>query len=146
MNTTTATPSTVTMPADWRDFFALTKPKVMRLVVFTALCGMLAAPGTIHPVIGFTAILCIALAAGGAGALNQWWEADMDAKMRRTARRPLPQGNLKRQDARDFGLLLSGVAVMVMGVAVHWLAAAVLAFSVFFYAVVYTMWLKPLRR
>ncbi|RJY10090.1 heme o synthase [Aurantiacibacter aquimixticola] len=136
-------PAQATMPADWRDFFALTKPKVMRLVVFTALCGLLAAPGSIHPVIGFTAILCIALAAGGAGALNQWWEADIDAKMKRTAGRPLPMKALRRQDARDFGLVLSGFSVMTMGLAVHWLAAAVLAFSVFFYAVIYTMWLKP---
>ncbi|QZH76494.1 MAG: heme o synthase [Erythrobacter sp.] len=131
------------MPADWRDFFALTKPKVMRLVVFTGLCGLLAAPGSIHPVIGFTAILCIALAAGGAGALNMWWEADIDAKMKRTMRRPLPTGAIRREDARDFGLLLSGASVMVMGLAVHWLAAAVLAFSIFFYVVIYTMWLKP---
>ncbi|WP_338243832.1 heme o synthase [Aurantiacibacter hainanensis] len=141
--TTTAAPVATQLPADWRDFFALTKPKVMRLVVFTALCGMLAAPGTIHPVIGFTAILCITLAAGGAGALNQWWEADIDAKMRRTAGRPLPQGRLRREEARDFGLLLSGFSVVIMGLAVHWLAAAVLAFSIFFYVVIYTMWLKP---
>jgi len=131
------------MPADWRDFFALTKPKVMRLVVFTGLAGLLAAPGSIHPVIGFTAILCIALAAGGAGALNQWWEADIDARMKRTAQRPLPQGLMRREDARDFGLLLSGASIMVMGLAVHWLAAAMLAFSIFFYVVIYTMWLKP---
>ncbi len=133
----------VHMPADWRDFFALTKPKVMRLVVFTALCGLLAAPGSLHPVIGFTAILCIALAAGGAGALNMWWEADIDAKMRRTSARPLPKGTIRPSDARDFGLLLSGVSVATMGLAVHWLAAGVLAFSIFFYAVIYTMWLKP---
>jgi len=131
------------MIADWRDFFALTKPKVMRLVVFTALCGLLAAPGNIHPVIGFTAILCIALAAGGAGALNQWWEADIDAKMKRTAQRPLPRELMRRDDARDFGLLLSGASIMVMGLAVHWLAAGLLAFSIFFYVVIYTMWLKP---
>ena len=136
-------PVAASMPADWRDFFALTKPKVMRLVVFTGLCGLLAAPGSIHPVIGFTAILCIALAAGGAGALNQWWEADIDTKMKRTASRPLPMGLMRREDARDFGLLLSGGSVMIMGLAVHWLAAAVLAFSIFFYAVIYTMWLKP---
>ncbi|VVT11877.1 heme o synthase [Erythrobacter sp. EC-HK427] len=133
----------VAMPADWRDFFALTKPKVMRLVVYTALCGLLAAPGNIHPVLGFTAILCIALAAGGAGALNMWWEADIDAKMKRTSARPLPQGKLRREDARDFGLAMSGFSVMVMGLAIHWLAAAFLAFSVFFYVVIYTMWLKP---
>jgi len=131
------------IPADWRDFFALTKPKVMRLVVFTALCGLLAAPGSIHPVIGFTAILCIALAAGGAGALNMWWEADIDAKMKRTQGRPLPTGRIQPNDARDFGLLLSGTSIMIMGLAVHWLAASVLAFSIFFYVVIYTMWLKP---
>ena len=136
-------PAVASMPADWQDFFALTKPKVMRLVVFTALCGLLAAPGSIHPVIGFTAILCIALGAGGAGALNQWWEADIDAKMKRTAKRPLPLNAMRRQDARDFGLLLSGASVMIMGLAVHWLAAGLLAFSIFFYAVIYTMWLKP---
>ncbi len=141
--TTTAAPIATQLPADWRDFFALTKPKVMRLVVFTALCGLLAAPGTIHPVIGFTAILCIALAAGGAGALNQWWEADIDAKMKRTARRPLPLGKLRREDARDFGMLLSGTSIVIMGLAVNWLSAAVLAFSIFFYVVIYTMWLKP---
>ena len=89
------------MPAEWRDFFALTKPRVMTLVIFTAICGVLAAPGTIHPVIGFTAILCIALGAGGSGALNQWWEADLDAKMKRTASRPLPAGRMDRTAARD---------------------------------------------
>jgi protoheme IX farnesyltransferase len=138
----TAAPAII-MPADWRDFFALTKPRVMSLVVFTGLCGLLAAPGSIHPVIGFTAILCIALGAGGAAALNQWWEADIDAAMKRTAKRPLPQGRLRREDARDFGLFLSGLSVMVMGVAVHWLAAVILAVSIFYYAVVYTIWLKP---
>ncbi len=131
------------LPAEWRDFFALTKPRVMSLVVFTGLCGLLAAPGSIHPVLGFTAILCIAMGAGGAAALNQWWEADIDAKMKRTAGRPLPQGRLRRQDARDFGMLLAGASVFIMLVAIHWLAAVVLAFSIFYYAVIYTMWLKP---
>ena len=131
------------LPAEWRDFFALTKPRVMSLVVFTGLCGLLAAPGSIHPVLGFTAILCIAIGAGGAAALNQWWEADIDAKMKRTAARPLPQGRLRRQDARDFGMLLAGASVFIMLVAIHWLAAVVLAFSIFYYAVIYTMWLKP---
>ena len=112
------------LPAEWRDFFALTKPRVMSLVVFTGLCGLLAAPGHIHPVLGFTAVLCIALGAGGAGALNMWWEADLDAKMKRTAQRPLPGGRLRRTDARDFGIALSAVSVAVMGLAVHWLAAA----------------------
>ena len=133
----------VTMPAEWRDFFALTKPRVMSLVVFTGLCGLLAAPGSIHPIIGFTAVLCIALGAGGAAALNQWWEADLDAGMKRTAQRPLPLNKMRREDARDFGLLLSGMSVMVMGLAVHWLAAIILAVSIFYYAVVYTIWLKP---
>lgn len=133
----------MTMPADWRDFYALTKPRVMSLVVFTALCGLLAAPGTIHPVLGFTAILCIALGAGGAAALNQWWETDIDAKMKRTAKRPLPQGRLRRDDARDFGIVLSAVSVGLLGLAVHWLAAGMLAFSILYYAVVYTIWLKP---
>jgi heme o synthase len=131
------------MPADWRDFFALTKPRVISLVVFTGLCGMLAAPGSINPVLGFTAILCIAMAAGGAAALNQWWEADLDAGMKRTAKRPLPMGRMRRDDARDFGVLLAGASVGIMGLAIGWLAAAILAVSIFYYAVVYTMWLKP---
>ncbi len=141
--TTTLAPTVTTLPAEWRDFFALTKPRVMSLVVFTGLCGLLAAPGAIHPVLGFTAILCIAMGAGGAAALNQWWEADIDAMMKRTAKRPLPSGRLRRQDARDFGMLLCGASVFVMLVAIHWLAAVVLAFSIFYYVVIYTMWLKP---
>ncbi len=140
MNTASTTNA---IPAEWRDFFALTKPRVMSLVVFTGLCGLLAAPGHIHPVIGFTAVLCIALGAGGAGALNQWWEADLDAGMKRTARRPLPQGRMRRTDARDFGVALSVASVCIMGLAVHWLAAAILAASILYYAVIYTIWLKP---
>ena len=139
----TATTTPLALPAEWRDFLALTKPRVMSLVVFTGLAGMLAAPGHVHPVLGFTAILCIALGAGGAAALNQWWEADLDAGMKRTAGRPLPQGRMRREDARDFGLLLSAASVMVMGLAVHWLAAIVLAVSIVYYAVIYTIWLKP---
>ena len=131
------------LPAEWRDFFALTKPRVMSLVVFTGLCGLLAAPGHIHPVLGFTAILCIAVAAGGAAALNQWWEADIDAGMKRTAGRPLPTGKMERTSARDFGIGLSAGAVLLMGLAIGWLAAAILAASVVYYAVVYTIWLKP---
>ncbi len=141
--TSTLAPTATPLPAEWRDFFALTKPRVMSLVVFTGLCGLLAAPGSIHPVLGFTAILCIAMGAGGAAALNQWWEADIDAKMKRTAKRPLPAGRLRRQDARDFGMLMSGASVFIMLVAIHWLAALVLAFSIVYYAVIYTMWLKP---
>ncbi|QWC57571.1 protoheme IX farnesyltransferase [Erythrobacter sp. 3-20A1M] len=140
---TTASPSSTPMPADWRDFFALTKPRVMRLVIFTGLCGLLAAPGTIHPIIGFTAILCIALGAGGAGALNMWWEAEIDAGMKRTAGRPLPAGRLVKGDALGFGMLLCVGSVMVMGLAVHWLAAGLLALSILYYTIVYTIWLKP---
>ncbi|MBL4717472.1 MAG: protoheme IX farnesyltransferase [Erythrobacter sp.] len=131
------------LPAEWRDFFALTKPRVMSLVIFTGLCGLLAAPGHINPVLGFSAILCIALGAGGAAALNQWWEADIDAGMKRTAARPLPAGRMNRSDARDFGVLISAASVMIMGLAVNWLAAAILALSIFYYAVIYTIWLKP---
>lgn len=138
---------TVTLPTDWRDFFALTKPGVMRLVIFTGLCGMLAAPssasGPLHPVLAFTAILCIAVGAGGAAALNQWWESDLDAVMKRTARRPIPDGRMDRTSARDFGFVLSGFSVMVMGLAISWLAAGILAFSIFYYAWIYTVWLKP---
>ena len=131
------------LPAEWRDFFALTKPRVMSLVIFTGLCGLLAAPGSINPVLGFSAILCIALGAGGAAALNQWWEADIDAGMKRTAARPLPSGRMNRTDARDFGVLISAASVMIMGLGVNWLAAAILALSIFYYAVIYTVWLKP---
>jgi heme o synthase len=138
---TTATRDII-LPADWRDFWALTKPRVMSLVVFTALCGLLAAPGHVHPIIGFTAILCIALGAGASGALNQYYEADIDAKMARTAKRPLPAGRMDREAALHFGIGLSAFSVGIMGVAVNWLAAGILAFSIFFYAVVYTIWLK----
>ncbi len=115
----------------------------MTLVIFTGLCGLLAAPGSIHPVIGFTAIFCIAIGAGGAAALNQWWEADLDAGMKRTASRPLPAGRLQPDDARNFGILISAASVGIMGLAVGWLAAAILAVSIVYYAVVYTIWLKP---
>jgi len=131
------------LPTEWRDFFALTKPRVMSLVIFTGLCGLLAAPAPINPVLGFTAILCIAVGAGGAAALNQWWEADLDAGMKRTAERPLPAGRMDRTSARDFGGLLAAASVFLMGFAVGWLAAAILAVSIFYYAVIYTIWLKP---
>lgn len=130
-------------PADWRDFVALTKPRVMSLVVFTGLAGMLAAPGRIAPVLGVTAILCIALGAGGAAALNQWWEAELDAGMKRTRHRPIPGGRMERTSARDFGVGLSAAAVLIMGLAINLLAAAILAVSIVYYAVVYTVWLKP---
>jgi protoheme IX farnesyltransferase len=129
-------------PADWRDFLALTKPRVMTLVVFTALAGMLAAPGGVDPVIGFTAILCITLGAGAAGALNQWYEADLDAAMRRTAQRPLPAGRMERQSALHFGVGLGAFSVIFMGFAVNAVSAAILAVSILFYVLVYTVWLK----
>ncbi len=135
--------ATTQLPTDWRDFYALTKPRVMSLVIFTGLCGLLAAPGSIHPVLGFTAILCIALGAGGAATLNQWWERDLDAGMKRTAARPIPGGRMDPTNARDFGIALSAASVLIMGVAVDWLAAIILAVSILYYAVVYTIWLKP---
>ena len=143
MTSTIYPAATLKLPTEWRDFFALTKPRVMSLVVFTGLCGLLAAPISIHPVLGFTAILCIALGAGGAAALNMWWEADLDAGMKRTAKRPLPAGRMDRTAARDFGIALSVGSVLTMGVAIGWLAAGLLAVSIFYYAVVYTIWLKP---
>src|SRR5690348_4428948 len=131
------------LPADWRDLLALTKPRVMSLVVFTGLCGLLVAPVMPPLVLGFTAILCIALGAGACGALNQWYEADIDAKMRRTAKRPLPAGRMDRQSALHFGVGLGIFSVLLMGLATNWLAAALLAASILFYVIVYTVWLKP---
>ena len=131
------------LPADWRDILALTKPRVMSLVVFTGLCGLLAAPELPPLVLGFTAILCIALGAGACGALNQWYEADLDAKMRRTAKRPLPAGRMDRQSALHFGVGLAFFSVLLMGLATNWAAALLLAASILFYVLVYTVWLKP---
>ena len=134
--------STQQLPADWRDFVALTKPRVMTLVVFTGLCGMLAAPTSLHPVLAFTAILCIALGAGAAAALNQWYEADLDALMKRTASRPLPAGRMDRQSALHFGVGLGVFSVLLMGLAINLLSAAILAGSILFYVLIYTVWLK----
>ncbi|SKB44285.1 protoheme IX farnesyltransferase [Sphingopyxis flava] len=133
----------MTLPADWRDLFALTKPRVMSLVVFTALCGLLAAPGHVHPVLGFSSILAITLGAGASGALNQWYEAALDAKMKRTASRPLPAGRLAPQAALHFGVGLAAFSVFLMLFAANWQAAALLTISILFYVFVYTMWLKP---
>jgi protoheme IX farnesyltransferase len=130
------------LPASSRDLFALTKPRVMSLVVFTGLCGLLVAPVPVHPVLGFAAVLCIALGAGAAGALNQWYEADLDAKMKRTASRPLPAGRMTRQTALHFGVGLSVFSVILMDLAANHLAAAILAVSILFYVLVYTVWLK----
>jgi len=138
-----ATPQSLPLPAGWRDFYALTKPGVISLVVFTGLCGLIAAPVRIHPVLAFTAILCIALGAGGSAALNQWWEADLDAKMKRTRGRPIPDGRMEKISARDFGVGLSAASVLIMGLMINLLAAAILLVSIIYYAVIYTIWLKP---
>jgi protoheme IX farnesyltransferase len=124
------------------DYIALLKPRVMSLVVFTALVGLAVAPGSLHPVTAFTALLCIAVGAGASGALNMWYDADIDAKMTRTARRPVPMGRVQPGEALAFGLTLSCFAVVVLGLLVNVLSAALLAFTIFFYAFVYTMWLK----
>ena len=124
------------------DYFALMKPRVMSLVVFTALVGMVAAPGHIHPALGAIALVAIAVGAGASGALNMWYDADIDARMTRTAGRSIPQGRVSAGEALTFGGVLSVLSVAVLGVLVDWFAAALLAFTIFFYIVVYTMWLK----
>src|SRR6266851_4703479 len=124
------------------DYIALMKPRVMSLVVFTALVGMMIAPGHMHPVIGFAALLCISVGAGAAGALNMWYDADIDAVMTRTSSRPIPRGRIAPGEALGFGVTLAGFSVAVLGLLVSWLAAALLAFTIFFYVVVYTIWLK----
>jgi protoheme IX farnesyltransferase len=131
------------LPADWRDFLALTKPRVMSLVVFSGLCGLLVAPVQLPLVLGFTAILCVALGAGACGALNQWYEVEVDAKMRRTAKRPLPAGRMDPQSALHFGVGLAFFSVLLMGLATNWFAALLLAASILFYVLIYTVWLKP---
>ncbi|PKP85208.1 MAG: protoheme IX farnesyltransferase [Alphaproteobacteria bacterium HGW-Alphaproteobacteria-2] len=128
--------------AGFGDYVALLKPRVMSLVVFTALAGLVVAPGALHPMLGFAAILFIALGAGASGALNMWWDADIDAVMRRTARRPVPGGLVTPAEARDIGVGLSLLSVAMLYLATNWVAAALLAFTIFFYAVIYTMWLK----
>ena len=124
------------------DFFALLKPRVMSLVIFTGLAGIVAAPGTINPMVAFTALLCIAVAAGASGALNMAYDSDIDAVMTRTATRPIPMGRIEREEALAFGWTLSAASVTLMGLFVNYLAAGLLAFTIFFYVVVYTLWLK----
>jgi heme o synthase len=124
------------------DFMALMKPRVMLLAVFTALVGLMIAPGDLDPFLGFIAILTIAAGAGAAGVLNMWYDADIDAVMTRTARRPIPRGTISRAEALAFGLVLAGSAVAVLALALNGKAAALLAFTIFFYVVVYTAWLK----
>ena len=129
-------------PARWQDFLQLMKPRVMSLVVFTAITGMICANAPINPILGAIAIFCIAVGAGASAALNMWFDADIDAKMRRTRGRPVPAGRVQGADALALGLVLSMFSVMLLGMTVNWLAAGLLAFTIVFYAVVYTMWLK----
>lgn len=130
--------------AEVRDYIALLKPRVMSLVVFTSLIGLTIAPGSgdMHPFLGFIAILCIAVGAGASGAINMWYDSDIDAVMARTRARPIPMGLVAREEALTFGIILSLFSVLLMFIAINWVAAALLAFTIFFYAVVYTMWLK----
>ncbi len=129
-------------PSEVRDWFQLLKPRVMTLVVFTGLVGLVVAPGHLHPVLAATAILCIAVAAGAAGAINMWYDRDIDAVMRRTQSRPIPSGKIEPGAALGYGIFLSVLSVCVMGLATNWVAGAVLALSIGFYVFVYTMWLK----
>jgi len=124
------------------DYIELLKPRVMSLVVFTALVGLVVAPGHVHPVIGFVALLCITVGAGAAGALNMWYDADVDARMARTAGRPIPRGRVTPGEAAGFGFTLATFAVVTLGLLVNVLSAALLAFTIFFYVAIYTMWLK----
>jgi heme o synthase len=128
--------------ADYRDWIALLKPRVMSLVVFTGAIGLLIAPGHLNPVLGFTAILCIAVAAGACGAINMWYDRDIDAIMRRTRTRPIPMGRIEPGAALGFGITLAAGSVLVMGLALNIPAALILALSICFYVFVYTMWLK----
>lgn len=134
--------SMLVMPAEARDWFAMLKPRVITLVVFTGFIGLLVAPGHLNPVLAFTAVLCIAVAAGAAGALNMWFDRDIDAIMRRTAKRPIPSGRITADAGLGFGLFLSVASVILMWLATNTAAAVVLAISILFYVIVYTMWLK----
>ncbi|WP_317994025.1 heme o synthase [Bartonella gliris] len=124
------------------DYITLLKPRVMSLVVFTALVGLVVSPVSINPLYGFLAILCIAVGGGGAGALNMWYDADIDAVMERTKNRPIPSGKISSRKAFVFGMVLSMLSVLIMGCFINWFAAFLLAFTIFFYVVVYTVWLK----
>ncbi len=138
----TVLPRVEALPADWRDFVALTKPRVMTLVVFTGLVGLVAARSPVPLVIGFAIVLCIALGAGAAAALNQWYEADIDALMKRTRKRPLPDGRMAPESALHFGVGLGAFSVLLLGFATNWFAAFILLISILFYVLVYTVWLK----
>jgi len=130
------------LPTEARDWFAMLKPRVITLVVFTGFVGLLLAPGSLHPVLGLAAVLCIAVAAGAAGAINMWWDRDIDALMRRTAKRPIPAGRIAAGDALGFGVTLAIASVLVMGLATNAVAALLLALSILFYVFIYTIWLK----
>lgn len=132
------------MPSDVRDWFVLLKPRVIQLVVFTGAVGVVMAPGHIHPVLAFTAILCIAVGAGASGAINMWFDRDIDAVMRRTMNRPIPAGRISPSGALGFGIVLAVASVLVMYLATNLAAAAILALSIMFYVFIYTMWLKRL--
>ena len=125
-----------------RDFYTLLKPRVMYLVVLTALAGLMIAPGHQHPLLNFVSLLCIAVGAGASGALNMWYDADIDAQMTRTSTRPVPAGRITAGETLAFGLVLSGFSVVMLGIVANWLASFLLAFTIAFYAVIYTMWLK----
>lgn len=129
-------------PPRWQDYVQLLKPRVMSLVIFTAITGLVCANAPVNPVLGAVAILCIAVGAGASAAFNMWYDADIDAKMRRTRARPVPSGKVQGADALAMGVVLSLFSVMLLGMTTNWLAAGLLAFTIFFYAVVYTMWLK----
>ncbi|HHB82065.1 MAG TPA: protoheme IX farnesyltransferase [Devosia sp.] len=128
--------------ADVSDYFALLKPRVMSLVVFTALVGMLLAPNGLHPFVGLLAILSIAIGGGAAGALNMYFDADIDAIMSRTKTRPIPAGRIKKNQVLGFGLFLTGFSVPILGLATNFMAAGLLALTIFYYVVIYTIWLK----
>ena len=131
-----------TTEAQFGDYFALLKPRVMALVVFTAFVGLLAAPVGVHPFVGLVSVLFIAIGGGASGALNMWWDADIDRVMKRTSKRPIPAGLVSPEDAKALGFALSGFSVVMLGLAANWFAAGFLAFTIFFYVVIYTIWLK----
>ncbi|MEQ9258819.1 MAG: heme o synthase [Roseovarius sp.] len=139
---TTAQAAPAEGEAGFGDYFALLKPRVMTLVVFTAFVGLVSAPGGLHPVEAFAAILFIAIGGGASGALNMWWDADIDAVMKRTRKRPIPAGVISGSEAFGFGMALAGFSVVMLWLATNWVAAALLAFTIFFYVVIYSMWLK----
>ena len=134
--------SPASLPAEWQDFILLLKPRVMSLVVFTGIVGLLLAPGTLHPILAVTSILCIAIGAGAAGSINMWYDRDIDSVMQRTQHRPLPAGRMEPTDALGFGCFLAIAAITVMGLSVNWMAASLLAVAIGFYVFIYTIWLK----